>query len=104
MHGETLKFVNAQRYVLHWINAAVVFTLWEYNAEWRKKAAFQALWDSLLIDPRYGELQQELQTRFLTAVLITGNTSVHSKLYETFELKDQAKIQVDIDLSRRSPG
>jgi hypothetical protein len=68
------------------------------------KAAFQALWDSLLTDPRYGELQQELQRRFLTAVLVTGNTSLHSKLDETFEIKDQAKIHVDADLSRRSPG
>jgi hypothetical protein len=81
-----------------------VFTFPEYDAEWKTKVAFQALCDSLLIDPRYGELQRELQTRFLTAVLITGNNSLHSKLDEAFEVKDQAKIQVDVDLPRRVPG
>jgi hypothetical protein len=81
-----------------------VFTFSEYNAEWRTKAAFQALWDSLLIVTRYGELVQELQARFLTALLITENTFLHSKLDETFEVKHQTKIRVALDLSRRSPG
>src|SRR5215510_12709322 len=36
--------------------------------------------------------------------LITGQIFLHSKLDATFEVKDQTKIRVDLDLSRRSPG